>query len=41
LAEIQFEKKGGKTKWKAGKVFIELLGGEEIFQGSEENLLTV
>jgi hypothetical protein len=41
LAEVQFEKKGRKTKWKGGKVFIELLGGVEIFQGSVENLLRV
>ncbi len=32
---------GGKTKWKAGKVFVEPLGGVEIFQGSVENPLTV
>jgi hypothetical protein len=37
LGEIQLEKKGGKTKWKGGKVFIEPLGGVEIFQGSVEN----
>jgi hypothetical protein len=23
LGEIQFEKNGGKTKWKGGKVFID------------------
>ncbi len=28
---------GGKAKWKGGKVFIEPLGGVEIFQGSVEN----
>jgi hypothetical protein len=26
LGEILFEKNGGKTKWKGGKVFIEPLG---------------
>jgi hypothetical protein len=31
LGEVQFEKNGGKTKWKGGKVFIEPLGGVEIF----------
>ncbi len=31
------KKNGGKTKWKGGKVFIEPLGGVEIFQGSVEN----
>ncbi len=36
LGEILFEKNGGKTKWKGGKVFIEPLGGVEIFQGSVE-----
>jgi hypothetical protein len=41
LGEIQFEKNGGKTKWKGGKVFIEPLGGVEIFQGSVENPLRV
>ncbi len=28
------KKNGGKTKWQGGKVFIEPLGGVEIFQGS-------
>jgi hypothetical protein len=37
LGEIQFEKNGGIKKWKGGKVFIEPLGGAEIFQGSVEN----
>jgi hypothetical protein len=37
LGEIQFLKNGSKTKWKGGKVFIEPLGGVEIFQGSVEN----
>ncbi len=32
---------GDKTKLKAGKVFIEPLGGVEIFQGSVENPLKV
>ncbi len=32
---------GGKTKWKGGKVFIESLGGVEIFQGSVEHPLRV
>jgi hypothetical protein len=41
LGEIQFEKNGGKTKWKGGKVFIEPLCGVEIFQGSMENPLRV
>jgi hypothetical protein len=37
LGEIQFEKKNGrKTRWKGVKVFIEPLGGVEIFQGSKE-----
>jgi hypothetical protein len=31
LCEIQLETNGGKTKWKGGKVFIEPLGGVEIF----------
>jgi hypothetical protein len=35
------KKNGGKTKWKGGKVFIEPLGGVEIFQGSIENPLRV
>ncbi len=35
------KKNGGKTKWKGGKVFIEPLGGVEIFQGSVENPLRV
>jgi hypothetical protein len=35
------KKNGGKTKWKGGKVFIEPLGGVEIFQGSVENPLSV
>jgi hypothetical protein len=35
------KKNGGKTKWKGGKVFIEPLGGVEIFQGSVENSLRV
>jgi hypothetical protein len=35
------KKNGGKTKWKRGKVFIEPLGGEEIFRGSMENPLGV
>jgi hypothetical protein len=41
LGEIQFEKNCGKTKWKRGKVFIEPLGGVEIFQGSMENPLRI
>jgi hypothetical protein len=36
-----FKKNGGKTKWKGGKVFIEPLGGVEIFQGYVENHLRV
>jgi hypothetical protein len=39
LGEIQSLKNCGKTKWKGGKVFIEPLGGVEIFQGSVENPL--
>ncbi len=39
MGKIQFEKNGGKTKWKGGKVFIEPKGGVEIFQGSVENPL--
>jgi hypothetical protein len=35
------KKNGGKTKRKGGKVFIEPLGGVEIFQGSVENPLRV
>jgi hypothetical protein len=36
------KKNGGKTKWRRGKVFIEPLGGVEIFfQGSVENPLRV
>ncbi len=35
------KKNGRKTKWKGGKVFIEPLGGVEIFQGSVENPLRV
>jgi hypothetical protein len=35
------KKNGGKIKWKGGKVFIEPLGGVEIFQGSMENPLRV
>ncbi len=35
------KKNGGKTKWKRGKVFLEPLGGVEIFQGSVENPLRV
>jgi hypothetical protein len=35
------KKNGGKSKWKRGKVFIEPLGGVEIFQGSMENALRV
>jgi hypothetical protein len=35
------KKNGRKTKWKGGKVFIEPLGGVEIFQGSIENPLRV
>jgi hypothetical protein len=31
------KKSGVKTKWKGGKVFMEPLGGVEIFQGSMEN----
>ncbi len=41
LGEIQFEKNGGKTKWKGGKAFIEPVGGVEILQGSMENPLRV
>jgi hypothetical protein len=37
----EFEKNGGKTKWKGVMVFIELLGGIEIFQGPIENPLTL
>jgi hypothetical protein len=35
------KKNGGKTKRKGGKVFIEPLGGVEIFQGPVENPLRV
>ncbi len=35
------KKMAGKTKWKGGKVFIEPLGGVEIFQGSVENPVRV
>ncbi len=35
------KKDGGKTKWKGGKVFIEPLGGVEIFRGSVENPIRV
>jgi hypothetical protein len=41
LVRYSLKKNGGKTKWKGGKVFIEPLGGEEIFQGSVENPLRV
>jgi hypothetical protein len=41
LGEIQSLKNCVKTKWKGGKVFIEPLGGVEIFQGSVENPLWV
>jgi hypothetical protein len=41
LGEIQFEKKWRKTRRKGGKVFIEPLGGVEIFQGYVENPLRV
>jgi hypothetical protein len=35
------KKNGGKTKWMGGKVFIEPMGGIEIFHGSMENPLRV
>ncbi len=41
MGEIQFEKNGGKTKWKGGKVFIEPLGRVEIISESVENPLRV
>ncbi len=37
----RLKKNGVKTKWKGGKVFIETLGGVEIFQRSMENPLRV
>ncbi len=39
LGEIQFDKKWWQNKMEGGKVFIKLLGGVEIFQGSVENPL--
>jgi hypothetical protein len=41
LGEIQFEKIWWQNKMEGGKVFIEPLGGVEIFQGSVENPLRV
>ncbi len=41
LGEIQFEKKWRQNKIEGGQVFIEPLGGVEIFQGSVENLLRI
>jgi hypothetical protein len=42
LGEIQLEKKWQENKMEGGgKVFIEPLGGVEIFQGSVENPLRV
>ncbi len=39
LGENSLKKNSGKIKWKWGKVFIEPLGGVEIFQGPVENPL--
>jgi hypothetical protein len=41
LGKRQFEKKWRETKWKGGKVFLDPLGGVEIFQGSVKNHLRV
>ncbi len=37
MGEIQFEKQWRENKIEGGKVFIEPLGGVEVFQGSMEN----
>jgi hypothetical protein len=39
--KYSLKKNSKKTKWKGGKVFIETLGGVEIFKGSVENSLRV
>jgi hypothetical protein len=39
--EIQFERKWRENKMEGGQVFIEPLGGVEIFQGFMENPLRV
>ncbi len=41
FGEILFEKKRRENKMEGGKVFIEPVGGVEIFQGSVENPLRV
>ncbi len=41
MGEIQFEKKWQENKMEGGKVFIEPLGGVEIYQGSVGNPLRV